>query len=343
MSDDCGSDKCDENKNNEQPPTRDSLETILDQTNRTLDYQIDTLSDIDDKAIRIYRANILFLSIVIGLASVAVGNSSPDIDVLININSVIGVTLLIGSLAAGAITYRASALQGGIDPREVDRAYYEKQRKRDSVSMIVNKNKEYISHNDSVLQDNGRFITYTTIITINALAYIAAGVFITGTVNNGTSDVIAVLPLLVSLPAVIIYSNVLSFPELAGGRHLLYTGISILPTIIVTGAWVCFIEAHITYIWVAVPFYFLMFTVSNVIYGYPKQVWFFSMIFILNLATAVLLLSPSALRLSPSHPAILAMLLPDSIFELLLLVHPVDFSLFVLVGALLLIIDDRIY
>jgi len=332
----------DDDSKPENLPSKDALSVVLERTERTLDYQLDTLADIDDKAVKIYRANILFLSIVIGLASIAV-RGNGNIQSLINLNSAAGIILILLSLAAGAITYRASDMQGGIDPREIDRTFYEKQNERTSISMIVNKNKKYIEKNDTVLKKNGEYITYTTILTINALAYISMGIFVSGTVSENTPFVFALLSGLISIPIVVVYSNVLVFSDYPGSRHLIFSGLVLLVPIVLIIFQAMAFEGSVEYSFIMVPFYLLLLTIINIITGRPNVRSFFILSFVLSTLTAICYIPPGLIGIRSDEAILLTAVFPSPIISVINTVHPLDFALFILVGSLLMILDDRIY
>lgn len=286
----------------------DVLQTTIEESEKTLEYQLDTLADIDDKALRIYRANVLFLSIVIGVVSIAVNSEPTAISHLINLNSVTGVVLLLGSLSTGAITYRASNMEGGIGPDEIQRVLRDAQDEWKSSCLVLSRYKQYLSRNDEVLEENAKWMTYTTILTINALAYLALGVFVTGVVDETTSPVFAVVIATLGFPLVVWISKILSFDRSPGWKYILGSGLVVLPFV---GTF-AFVDAPmVTRGWLNVPLYFLLLSLVQNRLDVMSMRSYFLVLLAMSLLTIVLVLPASTLPVfSISGGTVVRALLP---------------------------------
>ena len=89
-----------------------------EEAHRTVDNQVGTLNDIDDKAARLLRVNLVVLGIILtGLSVSFEGASEPTVTVLSNLmNSytTVGLILLFGSTIVAGLTLTASHMRAGM-------------------------------------------------------------------------------------------------------------------------------------------------------------------------------------------------------------------------------------
>lgn len=319
-------------------PTQAAVETLLEHTERTLEYQIDTLSDVDDKAIRVYRANVLFVSVLVGGVSIAARTDGP-IRQVVNLNSVTGMALLVGSLAAGALTYRSSDLEAGVSPDLISETAESARDEARTVHAVLDRYGTQIERNDAVLERNARLMTYTTIATVNGIAYVAAGTFVAFAVEPGTPFTYALLLSLAVLPVAVWTSKVLAFPDHSGHRFLA-AAVAVLSVPVVATVlqgWVFAGETE--HVWLLLALYVLVLgLLARVLDGFRYHSYFVAL-FALVMASTVAAVSPPG----STHPSLLHWLLSDGLAGLLGAVGAIDLAVFVLVGTVLVVVDYRVY
>ena len=114
----------DENENIAQFDTIDLLQLAREEGQRTINKQIDTFDDIDDKAARILRLNLLVLSILLtGFSVIATGNGMVDSGAVNNLeNSYVfgGVFAILVSTILAAFTYTGSNYRSGMSGRDLE-------------------------------------------------------------------------------------------------------------------------------------------------------------------------------------------------------------------------------
>ncbi|WP_128477328.1 hypothetical protein [Halorussus pelagicus] len=317
------------------------LENVTEESEKSLEYQLETLADIDDKAIRVYRANILFLSIVIGVVSIAVKNEPTSVAHLINMNSVAGVLLLLGSLSTGAITYRASDMQAGIGPEEIKQVLRDEHDEWKSRCLVLSKYQQYLDKNDDVLQTNAKWITYTTVLTIDAFAYVALGVFVASTVDASTPSIFAVVVAVLGFPVVVWISKILSFDSYSGGKYLLGSIVVVFPFLF---AYVLFDVPMLGCGWVNVSLYFLTLSLLQRKTNWLSPRSYFLTLVVVSVLTVILVAPPELIPfVAAPAETVLTGVFPQRLDPLLTLVHPLDFALFVIAGGVLVTIDYWIY
>ncbi|USZ68787.1 hypothetical protein NGM10_03390 [Halorussus salilacus] len=156
---------------------------IAEEGRNTLEQQTRTLTDIDDKAIRIYRANVLLLSVIIGAMSLA---SDGAFSYFANLNSILGLLLLVVAIALAGITYTSSNLEIGVTHNDIRDAIEDDYNSKDLYFRLASGYADWIAENDDVLQENGDLMVYTIIVEVWALAYLSGGVVVTAIVNAET-------------------------------------------------------------------------------------------------------------------------------------------------------------
>ena len=104
---------------------RRTLTVLREEANLTVERQLDTLADIDDKANRILRLNVLLVGVVVSALSIAsqldAGSkaSGPVIGQFRNTYVELGVASLVVSTALAAITYSATEYDVGVSADNV--------------------------------------------------------------------------------------------------------------------------------------------------------------------------------------------------------------------------------
>jgi hypothetical protein len=161
----------------------DLLREFREEARVTVDKQIETLNDIDTKASRILRVNIVLIGVLVSVASIVAQNgSSANADTLmiepyINLYMMVGVGSLILSTAFAAITYTASELDVGLSSENL-KTLLDADFPKDKVEELVVKNYIVrINFNRSTNIRNIPLIQATIILIIAAIASFALGLY----------------------------------------------------------------------------------------------------------------------------------------------------------------------
>jgi hypothetical protein len=156
------------------------VEISRQEAQRTLDNQFRTLSDIDDKAARILRINLILLGIVLTGISIATDSgsgagSNQILPELANQYTVSGVTLLVLSTAVAAITYTSSDFRGGMGGSDLRSILDNEYSDRDNLEGLVESYSRWIDHNYRTNLRNAPLGTLTLLLLVYALAALALG------------------------------------------------------------------------------------------------------------------------------------------------------------------------
>lgn len=158
--------------------------TVYEATRTTLDKQINWLHEIDDKAMRTLRFNVLLLGILVPGYSLAIeyGPGSRLSD-LYNSDTALGIGCLITSVALAGLTYTASSIDVGVSADDVLLARRTKLSDRDAFDALVASHAEWIRTNRRVILWNSLLVSVTVLLSIYGIVFLSLGV---GSALNGT-------------------------------------------------------------------------------------------------------------------------------------------------------------
>lgn len=165
----------------------DLLAIAREEAQRTVDNQIETLNDIDSKAARILRINLVLLSIILTGLSVATNSQTANaaglyLPNLINNYTISGLLLLLFSTGVAGITYTASNLKAGMSGRDLKNLLDNEYSDQRNVEGIVESYAGWIQRNYRVNAKNAPLGTLTILLLLYAMAALALGV------KEGVSD-----------------------------------------------------------------------------------------------------------------------------------------------------------
>lgn len=147
---------------------QEARETVTEQTS--------TLSDIDEKAIQIFRINTVIASILVTGVSIAVSSDSATYTDLITGYTTTGALFLFTSILLAAITYTATAERIGINAETIGESILNQQYDYDLVEEeIALEYGKMIQKNYEKNASNVLLFTLTLITTVAAVCYLAIG------------------------------------------------------------------------------------------------------------------------------------------------------------------------
>lgn len=156
-------------------------EISREEAHRIIDYQIQTLDDIDAKAARILRINILVIGVVLTVLSFATtaegaGEAPFYFSELMNIYSIIGLILVLTSMGMAAITYTSSSLKAGVSANDLRKFLNNSKTDQQNLEGLVEGYADWIEYNYKVNAKNAPLGTLTLILLIYSMAFLALGV-----------------------------------------------------------------------------------------------------------------------------------------------------------------------
>ena len=162
--------------------TLDLLQVAREEGQRTVDRQIDTFDDIDDKAARILRLNLLVLSVLLtGFSIIATENGMADSGVATELENpyvFAGVLAILASTVLAAYTYTGSNYRSGMSGRDLEQQILNAEiQPIDALYDTVEGYAEWAQHNFRVNTRLAPVSTAMLLTLIYGLVLLTAGVF----------------------------------------------------------------------------------------------------------------------------------------------------------------------
>lgn len=145
---------------------------------QTLERQLNALDDVDTKAMRILRVNVVLVGLLLTAASLATDSNHVAIREFHNPYTVIGLGSLLASTALAAFTYTASDTEVGIDPRTIQESIEADLTEREFEIGAAQSYAHWIDFNDSTNVRNAPFITSTILLAVAALSHLSIGIYV---------------------------------------------------------------------------------------------------------------------------------------------------------------------
>lgn len=157
--------------------TVDALQNACVEAQESLENQIKMVSDIDTKAIRIFRANIFLIGVIVSTLSVA-AKFGMSIDGLINIHTTTGFLFLLGSTITAALTYAGTSLEVGIGRSALKKQIEEKHAGINHYERLAKGYANWLGYNERIIGVNALLSTVTIVFAINSIATFSLGAVI---------------------------------------------------------------------------------------------------------------------------------------------------------------------
>ncbi|ELY41177.1 hypothetical protein [Natronorubrum sulfidifaciens] len=148
-----------------------------EEARETINEQTQTISDIDEKAIQIFRINIVVASILMTGLSIAVSNDLASVSTLITPYTATGSVLLFLSIILAAITYTSTSERVGINKDTIEDSILNQKYDYDLVEEEISKAYgNMIRYNFKKNVSNVLLFTFTLLAAVVAISYMAIGI-----------------------------------------------------------------------------------------------------------------------------------------------------------------------
>ena len=142
----------------------------------TINEQTETLSDIDGKAIRIFRINLIVTSILIAGLSIAVSSDQTSYDTFITIYTTFALFLMFLSMILAAMTYTSTSSRIGIAKNTIRDSILNQDYDLDLVEEeIAYSYGDMIRYNYKRNASNALLFTLTLLTTVGSILYLVIG------------------------------------------------------------------------------------------------------------------------------------------------------------------------
>ncbi|WP_147302029.1 hypothetical protein [Haloferax sp. Atlit-4N] len=143
-----------------------------------MDQQIDKIHREDQKAVGIFRVNLLVLGILSSALSLSTNTNAISTSSFLNAHTAIGVLALLGSSVVAAMAYTSSKFEMGIDPSRVESAANGEWSRKDFFEKLNEEYSGWVNHNNSVHEFNAQAITWAMAFAICGVILFSGGVLV---------------------------------------------------------------------------------------------------------------------------------------------------------------------
>lgn len=158
------------------------LSELRAEARETVDAQRSTLNDIDTKASKILRLNILLIGVIVSALSIAAQNGGsnstvPGVEPFVNVYMKLGIVSLVLSTALAAITYTASELDVGVSSTNLKNLLRADFQLDEAQELLVKNYIVRINFNRSTNIRNIPLITSTIAFIVAGVVFFALGMY----------------------------------------------------------------------------------------------------------------------------------------------------------------------
>jgi hypothetical protein len=156
---------------------KEALRRLTEESKTTLEYQIQSLDDIDSKAISVLRVNVLLIGLLFTAASF-VADSSLTLSALDNPALYVGILSLLLSSAVATLTYTASDSEVGIEEGKIGEVIESDLTEKEFELAVAHSHRRWIWFNNRTNVLNAPLITLTNIFLIIGLSHLGLGAYL---------------------------------------------------------------------------------------------------------------------------------------------------------------------
>lgn len=157
-------------------PSDEMESKILDELEKTLDYQIQAIQNFEDKAFRLLRMDLVILGAVFTAFSVAPSLQMP-IERFVNLFTITGFGFLLLSIIGSAVGFTAISYDMGISDAVIDRVQ-SFDRQQEYREMMLNLYSNWIEHNSRTQRINVTIMSISMISFVISIIQSIAGIII---------------------------------------------------------------------------------------------------------------------------------------------------------------------
>lgn len=154
-----------------------ALERTITEARKTVGHQILALTDIDAKAIKILKVNVMVLGALLSGLTFGASSSSVVVSDFWNAYFGVGFVSLLVSSTTAALTYRATDFRVGVDSKNVQQVLENDLRDEELLRVLTRSYAGWIDYNVGANVRNAPWITSTVLALVVALVYLSLAVY----------------------------------------------------------------------------------------------------------------------------------------------------------------------
>lgn len=146
-----------------------------EEARRTIEYQYETVSDIDTKASSLMRMNLLVVGLLVTGLSVSVGRESMSPQAFVTEYTTTGMILLLVSTVLAGITYTSTKLRIGVDSGTVRQMLSGELTEAQTERGLAKSYARWIAENERASKTNARMLSASIATGMFAIVLLAGG------------------------------------------------------------------------------------------------------------------------------------------------------------------------
>lgn len=154
------------------------VEKLRQEARRTVDNQIRTREDMNEKAIRTIRHNVLLTGVLLTILSFVVKSTDVGVADFFNGYVIVGVVALVLSSSSAALTYGRTDVAVGIDPDDVVHALELDLTDHEFQTALAKSYATWIDRNTESHETDASFVNLTVVLLVVAISYLSLGTYV---------------------------------------------------------------------------------------------------------------------------------------------------------------------
>lgn len=158
---------------------RGELQIAREEARETIDKQIQAINDIDEKAVQIFRLDILIISLIIAASSITIqSNELGDISSFVNLYTAFAVASFTFSALLAGVTYSATSVRSGVSHRDIEKMMDEEYGPTELYEKLLRSYTKWIQQNYVTNTQSALWYTGAFIAAILAIVFLFLGLVI---------------------------------------------------------------------------------------------------------------------------------------------------------------------
>lgn len=156
----------------------ETVKQLRDEGRKTVDHQLKAINDIDEKAARLLRFNVLIVGLILSVLAILTElNGVEPVAQFGNKFTVGGIGLFLLSALFAAVTYTASDTEGGFEHQSIHNAIDADLTEGEFYVGAASSYAKWIEFNDEINKKNAFLITLTSLLLSGGLIVVSLGVY----------------------------------------------------------------------------------------------------------------------------------------------------------------------
>lgn len=158
------------------PHDIEALRTTLEESRSVIDHQVQTFNDVDSKAARTFRLDVILLGLMVTALTFVLRTDPVTIDPYLNPYTAWGVISLEISFIAAIVVYSSTRIQTGVGPNDIGRLISRRYSERDWLILLLRSTSQWMRFNERQQAWNGLLLSVSHAALVLAVLLLSVGI-----------------------------------------------------------------------------------------------------------------------------------------------------------------------